>query len=112
MAYGALAAVVVGAVRGIAWTFDTGAAYVASLAYLAVFGSVVAFGAYLTLLQRVGAGPASYVGVVATVVALLMSTVFEGQRWTGATVAGVALAVTGNVLVLWRPRGKRSRGAG
>jgi drug/metabolite transporter (DMT)-like permease len=110
MAYGALAAVAVGAARGIAWSFDTGAAYVASLAYLAVFGSVVAFGAYLTLLKRVGAGPASYVGVVATVVALLMSTVFENQRWTVTTVAGVALAVAGNVLVLWRPRRGRNRG--
>jgi len=40
--------------------FDPRVPYVASLAYLVVFGSVVAFGAYLTLLKAVGPGPASY----------------------------------------------------
>jgi drug/metabolite transporter (DMT)-like permease len=110
MGYGALAAAAVGAARGVAWDFDPGAAYVGSLVYLALLGSVVAFGAYLTLVQRVGAGPASYVGVASTVVALLVSTVAEGRRWTPPGVAGMALAIAGNVLVLRQPRAKAARG--
>jgi drug/metabolite transporter (DMT)-like permease len=104
MGYGAaIAAAAVGA-SGAAWTFDPRAGYVASLLYLAVFGSIVAFGTYLTLVARIGAGPASYVGVAIPVVAMSVSTLFEGYRWTLPAVAGIALAAIGNVLVLWKPR--------
>src|ERR1700675_3953557 len=82
MAYGALTAVLVAVVQGVPWTFDTGPAYMLSLAYLSVFGSVVAFGAYLTLLKRVGGGPAAFVAVATPVIALVLSTSFEGYRWT------------------------------
>ena len=100
MLYGAAVAAVVALAQGAAWTFDPRLPYVLSLAYLAVFGSVVAFGAYLTLLAKVGAGPASYVGVSTPVIAMLLSTMFEGYRWTWPAVLGVALAVAGNVLAL------------
>jgi drug/metabolite transporter (DMT)-like permease len=100
MAYGALAAALSAAVTGAAWTFDPRPGYVLSLVYLAVFGSIAAFGAYLTLLKRVGAGPSSFVGVATPVVAMLLSTLFEGYRWTWVAVLGVVLAVAGNVLAL------------
>jgi drug/metabolite transporter (DMT)-like permease len=110
MAYGALVAAVVAALLGVEWTFDVRAPYVASLAYLALAGSVVAFGAYLTLLSQVGAGPSSYVGVATPVIAMLLSTWFEGYRWSLPAVIGVALAFAGNVLVLRgaRPRANRA----
>ena len=104
MFYGAAAAAIVALAQGSAWSFDARLPYVLSLAYLAVFGSVVAFGAYLTLLARVGAGPASYVGVSTPVVAMALSTLFEGYRWTWPAVLGVALAAAGNLLALARPR--------
>jgi drug/metabolite transporter (DMT)-like permease len=100
MGYGALWAALTAALGGAAWTFDAGPGYVASLAYLAVFGSVAAFLAYLTLLKRAGPGPASYTGVVSPVVAMALSTLFEGYRWTVPGALGAALAVAGNVLVL------------
>jgi drug/metabolite transporter (DMT)-like permease len=100
MAYGALTAAIVATVTGAPWTFDPRAGYVVSLLYLAVIGSVVAFGAYLTLLKRVGAGPASFVGVSTPVIALLLSTLVEGYRWTPVAVLGVVLAVVGNVMAL------------
>ena len=50
--------------------FERTAATSLSLLYLALFGSVVAFGAYLTLLKRVGAGPSSFVGVATPVIAI------------------------------------------
>ncbi len=103
MAYGALVASLTAAITGVRWSFDASPPYVASLLYLAVFGSVVAFGVYLTLLKRVGAGPSSFVGVATPVIALLLSTLFEGYRWTWLAVLGVALAVVGNWLAL-RPK--------
>ena len=100
MAYGALIAALVATVTGVPWTFDLRAGYVASLFYLAVFGSVAAFGAYLTLLQRIGAGPAAFVNVVVPIVALLLSTLFEHYRWTWVAALGVGLALIGNALAL------------
>ena len=100
MAYGAASAAIAATLAGTEWTFDPSWSYVLSLAYLAVFGSVVAFGAYLSLLKRVGAGPASFVGVSTPLVAMLLSTAFEGYRWTWTAAIGVALAVAGIVLAL------------
>jgi drug/metabolite transporter (DMT)-like permease len=100
MAYGTLFAALVTIASGSPWTFDLRPAYVLSLAYLAVFGSVVAFAAYFTLLKRVGAGPSSYVAVATPVIAMLLSTLFEGYRWTWVAAVGVVLAVIGNGLAL------------
>lgn len=103
MTYGALIAALAAVVTGVPWTYEKTVGYTASLLYLALFGSVFAFGAYLTLLKRVGAGPASFVGVSTPVLALLLSTLFEGYRWTWVGAVGVMLAVAGNWLAL-RPR--------
>ena len=70
---------------GLPWTFDLRTEYIASLVYLTLFGSPAAFGAYLTLLKRVGAGPSSFVSVATPVIALMLSTLFEGYRWTLST---------------------------
>lgn len=73
-----------------------------SLAYLSVAGTVFAFGAFLTLQQRLGPGKASTVGVMTPVVALAVSAAFEGYRPGWATLAGGGLTVLGNVLMLRR----------
>jgi drug/metabolite transporter (DMT)-like permease len=100
MLYGALVAAAAATIHGVRWTFDSQPAYVLSLAYLAVFGSVVAFCSYLTLLKKVGPGPAAYVGIATPVVALLVSTLFEGYRWTWVSAVGLALAVIANWIAL------------
>ncbi len=78
--------------------------YLGALLYLAVVGSVVAFGCYLTLIHRIGADKGAYAGVAFPIVALLISTWFEGFRWTAPALAGVLLIVTGNVLALSKAR--------
>jgi drug/metabolite transporter (DMT)-like permease len=103
MLYGAGVAAVFALLHGVRWTFDPTLPYMLSLLYLAVLGSIVAFGAYLTLLKLVGAGPASYVGVSTPVIAMLLSTFFEGYRWTWPAALGVVLAICGNVLALRKP---------
>jgi len=100
MIYGTLFAAAVAFANGSPWTFDARPPYVLSVAYLAVCGSVIAFVAYFTLLKRVGAGPSSYIAIATPVIALLLSTIFEGYRWTWIAVLGVVLAVLGNWLAL------------
>jgi drug/metabolite transporter (DMT)-like permease len=102
MLYGSLAVALYCVLRGIRFGFDFSFPYLASLGYLALFGSVFAFISYLTLLQRIGAGRAGYTSVVIPVVAMAASTVFEGYRWTALALGGMILVLTGNVLVLRR----------
>ena len=104
MAYGAIVAAVTASVQGAEWTFDARPGYVVSLAYLALFGSVIAFGAYLTLLRRIGAARAAYTAVSTPVIALALSTLFEGYRWTWVGAMGVVLAIAGVALALRPPR--------
>jgi len=102
MGYGGLVAVAVALMLGRRFTIDWSAGYLLSLAYLSLFGSVLGFAGFLTLLGRIGAARASYIGVMVPIVALLVSSLFEGFRWHALTVAGVAISVAGNVLVLRR----------
>ncbi len=78
------------------WTLP----YLGSLVYLSVAASVVAFLCYLTLLRRIGPARAGYATVLFPVVALAVSTVLEGYRWTPLAIAGAACALLGNLLVL------------
>ncbi|MEO0972557.1 MAG: EamA family transporter [Pseudomonadota bacterium] len=100
MAYGALGQLLFAVLRGDEFVFDSSPAYVISLVYLAVFGSVIAFGTYLTLLGRIGAHRAGYVVVMFPIVALILSALFEGLALTPTLGVGVGLALLGNVLVL------------
>jgi drug/metabolite transporter (DMT)-like permease len=103
MLYGSIVIAVYAAVSGYAFTFEWSVPYVLSLIYLALFGSVIAFGFYLTLIKRIGVDRAGYVGVAIPIVALLLSTLFEDLEWQPSMVIGVLLSVVGNVLIL---RGK------
>jgi drug/metabolite transporter (DMT)-like permease len=100
MLYGALMVAAWVVVTGVPWSFEATPSYLLSLAYLAVFGSVVAFVAYLTMAGDIGADRAAYVGVVTPVVALALSTLLEGYRWTIPAVLGAFLCLGGNVLIL------------
>ncbi|MDC8758569.1 DMT family transporter [Janthinobacterium fluminis] len=54
--------------------------YWIGLLYLALFGSVVAFGAYFTLIDRIGSQKAVYIGVVTPVLSVLLSVQLEHYR--------------------------------
>ncbi len=100
MLYGALMTAVYALLQGYTFTFDFSTGYVVSLAYLTVFGSVIAFGAYLTLIGRIGAHRAGYVAVMFPVVALIISMLFEGLVPDAIMVMGFLLVLAGNLLVL------------
>ena len=112
MAYGAAVTLVIAVVRGVPFTFDPSPSYILSLLYLAVFGSVIAFGTYLTLIGRMGVDRAAYIGVIFPLVALLLSMLFEGLNLGAVGLVGVALVAAGNVLVLNRRRPAPARNPG
>ena len=100
MVYGGLFVGAYALLTGQPFTFDSSPRYLLSLVYLALFGSILAFGAFIVLLGRIGADRAGYVTVSIPVVALLLSGLFEGLRWHPSLFAGIALCVAGNIAVL------------
>ena len=102
MAFAAGLALLIAVATGKQLEFSMRADYVVSLLYLAVFGSAVAFGCYLALLRIIGAARAAYSSVLFPVVALLISTAFEGYRWTTPALIGMLLTLVGNWLILSR----------
>ena len=80
--------------------FDTRPSYIFGVLYLGLIGSVVTFPLYFRLLQRLGAGRGAYNGVLVPVIAMILSTVFEGYRWSFLAASGSALVMAGLVLAL------------
>lgn len=109
MSYGALIMFLIVWGTNTPLAFDTSPDYLMALVYLALFGSVVAFGCYLTLIGRVGAGRAAYVTLLFPVVALGISTLAEGYQWSFPALAGLALILGGNGLAMIRPELKASQ---
>lgn len=100
MSYGAVAMLVVMVASGTPLVLDPAPGYWLSLSYLALFGSVIAFACYFALLKRIGAEKASYAMVLFPVVAVVLSSLFEGFVWSGSTALGFVLVALGNLLVL------------
>jgi drug/metabolite transporter (DMT)-like permease len=106
MAYGAVVMYVAATLTGKSIAVDWNTPYIVSLLYLSVFGSVIAFWAYLTLIGRIGADRAGYANLLFPLVALLISTFIEDYQWTLPAVLGMTTVVIGNWLVMRasRPR--------
>lgn len=79
---------------------DTSPRQLAGIAYLAIVGSVITFPLYFALIRDWGPGKAAYNGVAVPVVAMALSTLFEGYRWTTLAVAGAVLAMIGLLIAL------------
>ena len=82
----------------------TGSAAVSTTA----IGSVIGFTTYLMLVSRIGSSRAAYATVLFPIVALSLSTVFEGYHWSGLGLIGLALTLVGNVIIFARPPARRA----
>ncbi len=102
MSYGALVMLLIALAWGKSFSFETSPVYVGSLLYLALFGSVIAFGCYLTLIGNIGADRAAYATLLFPIVALAISTIWEDYQWTLSSAAGVGLILLGNLWMLKR----------
>ena len=107
MSYGALLMLLLALFSGKSFAIDSSSLYLVSLVYLAVFGSIIAFGCYLSLIGSIGAARAAYATLLFPLVALTISTIWEGYQWTVSAFAGVALILAGNLLMI--SRRKRSQ---
>ncbi len=65
---------------GESFSLPSAPSYWGGLVYLSLFGSVVAFHCYFTLINRIGSQKAVYIGVVTPVISVLLSIQLEGYR--------------------------------
>lgn len=80
--------------------FEWTATYIAGVLYLGIVASAVAFPLYFGIIRVIGPAKAAYSSVLIPVIAMLLSTVFEGYRWSLLAGAGAALAGVGLVVAL------------
>ena len=104
MFYGSSFMLVLALVQGQTFNFSFTFEYISSLLYLSIFGSVIAFGCYLTLLARIGAHKASYATIMFPAVAVVISSFVEGFIWDSYTFVGLSLMLAGNLVVLAKPK--------
>jgi len=104
MLYGCIFTFLVAVVLQQSFTTEWSVKYVSSLLYLSVFGTVIAFGAYLSLVGRIGAERASYISILNPIIALTLSSFFENFHWTPEVAIGVALCLTGNAITLQKAK--------
>ncbi len=80
--------------------------YLWALLYLSIFGSIVAFTTYLSLIDRIGANRSAYATVIFPIIALALSSIYEGYIWTWTSYLGLSLTITGIVLMNYKPNEK------
>jgi drug/metabolite transporter (DMT)-like permease len=78
--------------------------YLASTVYLAVLGSTLTFPLYFFMLRQIGPARAAYSGVAVPVIAMILSTLLEGYRWSLPAIFGSILALVGLVIALRAPK--------
>ena len=64
MLYGSISLFVFLVITKSSFNFEITTAYISSLLYLSVFGSVLGFSFYLTLIKNIGPSNGSYVSIV------------------------------------------------
>ncbi|SLM62598.1 MULTISPECIES: DMT family transporter [Dickeya] len=104
MFYSTLVMGLIAAILGYRFAPDLSLRYLGSLFYLSLFGSVIGFGAYFALIGRIGASQAAYATLLFPLVALSVSTVYEGYQWHGNAITGMVLILLGNAVMFYRPR--------
>lgn len=100
MVYGGLSMAFIAFILGKPFVIDTSFSYLASLAYLSIFGSIIAFTGYLTLIGRIGADKAAYTIVFVPVIAIAISTMYEDYPLDAYAVFGILLIVIANIAAL------------
>ena len=103
MFYGTVIMGVLALLRGDSFMPEFTLRYLGSLFYLAIFGSVIAFGAYFTLVGRIGASQAAYSTLLFPLVALSLSTIYEGYLWHSNAIIGLVMILLGNLVMFAKP---------
>ncbi len=100
MAIGAVLDAVIAFVVAGPPVFDSRPGYWVGVIYLALAASVLCFSLYFPVVRKIGPGKAAYSSVIVPIIAMALSTGFEGYRWTTLSVAGAVLALGGMLLAI------------
>ncbi|WP_145600992.1 DMT family transporter [Yersinia frederiksenii] len=103
MTYGAVLMGLFSLIQHHSFTIELTPSYLGSLLYLAIFGSVIAFAAYFSLIGRIGASGAAYSTLLFPLVALTLSTFYEGYYWHLNAIIGLLLILLGNLVMFSKP---------
>ena len=104
MAYGTGLLALYGLATGVEWSIEPSLTYLGSLLYLSVFGSVIAFVVYFTIARTRGYALASYISALTPPIAMLVSVMFEDARFGWTALAGLALVLAGQALLIRAPK--------
>ena len=88
---------------------ETRALYWLGMFYLGIFASAVAFTCYFAVIRAVGPAIAAYSSVLTPILAMLLSTLFEGYRWSWLAAAGGVVALAGLLIALSAKRAVPAR---
>lgn len=80
--------------------FEARIGYWVGLVYLGLFASALAFTFYFGIIRAIGPGRAAYSSLIVPIIAMALSTLFEGYRWSALAAAGGALALAGLYIAL------------
>lgn len=100
MLYGSVTVLVILQLTQTPFELPTVSSFYYTLVYLSLFGSVFAFGCYMKLIQNIGSDKAAYVVLLYPLVALVLSTFFEGYQWSIYALLGVVLVLLGNACAM------------
>ena len=74
--------------------------YWAGLIYLALAASALAFTLYYRIIRLIGPARSAYSSVLVPIIAMALSTIFEGYRWSPLAAGGGSLVLGGLVIAL------------
>ena len=100
MLWGSLLVALYAAATGQTFAVPHGLSYWLSLLYLAVFGSVIAFACYFTLIHRIGAQKTVFIGVITPIISVLLSIKLENYTPGLIECLGMLLCLSGVIWVL------------
>ncbi len=100
MVYGTIAILIYTLAGSSQFVLPNSTIYWASLLYLVIPGSILAFMSYLKLIKNLGPELAGYTTVLFPVVALIVSSALEGYEWSATDLIGLVFVIVGNVIVM------------
>ncbi len=90
----------------ISWSMEPGHFLV--WGYMAFFATAVTFILYMQIVNKFGAGNASYIWIIAPAIALNLSVVFEGMEWTPDRIIGSIIILLGSLTSLKKKPSKKT----
>jgi len=109
MAYAVILLMFIAVLTDVKFGFEVTFEYIGSLVYLSIFGTVIAFGAFLTLLGKIGPDKAGYISLIYPIIALGFSTVYEDYQWSIVGGVGVLIILLGNFVAMGKYRFMRKK---